>query len=192
MARELNRDGSRPFITWYDAASGARVELSVATTANWVAKTAGYLADELVIEPGDAVAVDPSLHWITAVLLLATWTIGGRVAAAGDGAELVEVPLDPMGAGFSRLVAVYPDQFVASEASGGDVGADVGELPSGGRLLTTLPLDGAGLGWGLLAPLAAGGSVVYVTGTDDVADIAGTERATHTVGVDVAGLPRLG
>ncbi|MDX6375117.1 MAG: hypothetical protein QOD98_4105, partial [Nocardioidaceae bacterium] len=33
---ELRRDSGRPLLTWYDEGSGERVELSVATYANWV------------------------------------------------------------------------------------------------------------------------------------------------------------
>lgn len=194
LARELQRDGSRPFITWYDVATGARVELSVATTANWVAKAAGYLADELIILPGDPVLIEPALHWITAVLLLAIWTVGGDAETnPAAGGERFEVALDGMGVALSRMVAAYPDVFAPIEPSGADLVANApGDLPPGARLLTTLPLDkGAGIGWGLLAPLAVGGSVVYVVGADEVADIATSERATHAVGLDVPGLPRL-
>ena len=38
---------ARPLVTFYDDATGERVELSVATYANWVAKTAGLAQDEL-------------------------------------------------------------------------------------------------------------------------------------------------
>ncbi|MDQ1686476.1 MAG: hypothetical protein QOC82_3213, partial [Frankiaceae bacterium] len=50
-----------------------------------------------------------------------------------------------------------------------------------------------GLDASLLVPLAAGGSVVMVANADvsRLADRAKMERATHTAGCDVAGLPRL-
>ncbi|HWC34958.1 MAG TPA: TIGR03089 family protein [Mycobacteriales bacterium] len=186
---ELRRDGARPFITAYDAEAG-RVELSVATTANWVAKVAGYLEDELGVGPGDQIEVAPTLHWLTAVVLLAGWAVGAEVcfdpAAA---AQQIEVPLDPMGAGLLRLVAAYPDRYVPASPSGK---AAAGDVPAGARLLTTLPLDGTGVGPGLLGPLAAGGSVVYVAAPELAAKVAADERVTHTAGVDVAGLPRLG
>src|SRR4051794_36826033 len=98
---ELRRDGARPFITAYDA-GGGRVELSVATIANWVAKTAGYLEDELGIGPGDEIGVDPTLHWLTAVALLAGWAVGADVLIAAPPGTQLDVPLDPMGAAFSR------------------------------------------------------------------------------------------
>jgi len=188
LETEVRRDGTRPFITAYDAAGG-RVELSVATTANWVAKTAGYLEDEHGIEPGDRIAVDPTLHWLTAVVFLAGSAVGADVVVGeAQGAQHIDVPLDPMGAGFSRLVAAYPDHYVPS-APAGDV-SSVG-LPAGARVLTTLPLDETGIGVGLLGPLAAGGSVVYLATADAAAKVAAAERVTHTAGIDVPGLPRL-
>jgi hypothetical protein len=189
---ELRRDGARPLITAYDG-DGNRVELSVTTVANWVAKGAGYLEDELGVEPGDPIAIEPTLHWLTAVAALAGWAVGAEVdLSASTDARPVEIPLDPMGAGFSRLVAAYPDRYVPRSPSGGPELAASPEVPRGARVLTTLPLDGSGIGPGLLGPLAAGGSVVYADAACDLPRIAATERVTHTAGADVAGLPRLG
>ena len=39
LADALRADPGRPLITFYDDATGERVELSVATFGNWVAKT---------------------------------------------------------------------------------------------------------------------------------------------------------
>jgi hypothetical protein len=89
------------------------------------------------------------------------------------------------------MVAVYPDQYEPTEPSGEVEVATAPALPRGARVLTTLPLDEAGARVGLLAPLAAQGSVVYSAPANDLAAIAATERATHTAGVDVPGLPRL-
>jgi hypothetical protein len=191
LDNELRRDGARPFITTYDAA-GNRIELSVATTANWVAKAAGYLADELGVEPGDEVGIDPSLHWLTAVTLLAAWAVGADVRFDAPQAVPIDVPRDPMGVAFSRMVAAYPDQYVAASPAGDDEVAAAPGLPAGVRLLTTLALDGVGIGLGLLGPLAAGGSVVYAESATDLGAIATAERVTHTAGIDVPGLPRLG
>ena len=47
LAATLRTDPGRPLVTFYDDATGERVELSVATYANWVAKTAGLVQDEL-------------------------------------------------------------------------------------------------------------------------------------------------
>lgn len=76
----LRRDSARPLLTWYDDATGERVELSVATYANWVFKTANMLQDGLAAEPGERVAVMLPAHWQTSVLLSACWATGLVVA----------------------------------------------------------------------------------------------------------------
>lgn len=191
LRTELRRDGARPFITAYDD-HGGRVELSVATTANWVAKTAGYLVDEVGVEPGETVAVDPTLHWLHAVVLLAAWTVGARVdLGPAPEVEPLAVPLDLLGAAFSRMVAGYPDAYDPTDPSGAPEVAAAPTLAPGARLLTTLPLDVAGARVGLLAPLSASGSVVYATGGVDLEATATDERVTHTAGFELAGLPRV-
>ena len=80
LARSLARDGARPLVTFYDDATGERVELSVATYANWVSKTANLLQDGLSAEPGERVAVLLPTHWQTAVILSACWSAGLVVA----------------------------------------------------------------------------------------------------------------
>ena len=47
LARLLRDDAGRPLVTFYDDATGERVELSVTTYANWVAKAASLLVEEL-------------------------------------------------------------------------------------------------------------------------------------------------
>ena len=51
----LRADPSGPFLTFYDDATGERIELSLTSLENWVAKTANLLVDELDLEPGDVV-----------------------------------------------------------------------------------------------------------------------------------------
>ena len=80
LSAALARDGARPLITFYDDATGERVELSVATYANWVNKTANLLQDGLSTEPGERVAVQLPTHWQTAVILSACWAAGLVVA----------------------------------------------------------------------------------------------------------------
>ncbi|HEX3897741.1 MAG TPA: TIGR03089 family protein [Mycobacteriales bacterium] len=195
LTRELRRDGSRPFITWYGAAAGERVELSLATTANWVAKIAGYVEDELDTYADQPIVIDPALHWISAVAVLAIWSAGAEVSTdpTAEG-ERLELPLDPMGMGLSRLVAAYPDSYSPVAPSGSDeVSAVAGAVPEGARVLTALPLTASGMVLGLLGPLAAGGSVVYsLADAAGLTDRATAERVTHTAGLDVPGLPRLG
>ena len=52
LATALRDDPARPLLTFHDDATGERTELSVATFANWVAKTANLLADDLGAGPG--------------------------------------------------------------------------------------------------------------------------------------------
>jgi uncharacterized protein (TIGR03089 family) len=76
----LRRDPARPLITFYDDATDERTELSVTTFANWVAKTANLLRDDVGAAPGDRVAVLLPAHWQTAAVLLGAWSMGLTVA----------------------------------------------------------------------------------------------------------------
>ncbi len=80
LAAELRRDSGRPLLTWYDDRTGERVELSVATYANWVAKAASLLVDEHELERRDVLLVDLPSHWLGPVFLGAAWTAGLAVA----------------------------------------------------------------------------------------------------------------
>ncbi|WP_320781661.1 TIGR03089 family protein [Streptomyces sp. CRN 30] len=97
LSSALAADPGRPLVTFYDDATGERVELSVATFANWVAKTANLLQDELSAEPGDRVALLLPAHWQTAVWLLACASVGVVADVAGDpaAADLVVSGPDP-------------------------------------------------------------------------------------------------
>ena len=72
-----------PRITYYDDATGERIELSTVTLANWAAKTANLLRDELGAGPGSRVAVLLPAHWQTAAVLLGVWWIGAEVVLTG-------------------------------------------------------------------------------------------------------------
>ncbi|MEV4479234.1 TIGR03089 family protein [Micromonospora coxensis] len=85
FADAIATDPTRPLLTWYDDATGERTELSGATLANWVAKTANLLVDELALAPGDSAAVLLPPHWQTAAVLLGCWSAKLTVAdAPGD------------------------------------------------------------------------------------------------------------
>ena len=90
LAALVAADAGRPLVTWYaHDGSGAvteRVELSVVTYANWVAKTAGLLTDALDLERGDTLLVDLPTHWLTPVAWGAAWSAGLVVAQPGDAA----------------------------------------------------------------------------------------------------------
>jgi uncharacterized protein (TIGR03089 family) len=66
---------SAPFVTWYGV-DGTRAELSVVSYANGVAKTAGFLQDVLLVEPGDRIRVQLGLHWQTSIWLGACAILG--------------------------------------------------------------------------------------------------------------------
>jgi len=74
----LAADGMGPRITYYDDATGERIELSTVTLANWAAKTANLLRDELGAGAGSRVAVLLPAHWQTAAVLLGVWWIGAE------------------------------------------------------------------------------------------------------------------
>jgi uncharacterized protein (TIGR03089 family) len=80
---------TRPLLTYYDDATGERVELSATTTANWAAKAANLLRDECDVEEGTPVAVLLPAHWQTAAVLLAIWWCGAEVVAEPADAEWV-------------------------------------------------------------------------------------------------------
>ncbi|CAM5682143.1 acyl-CoA synthetase [Streptomyces badius] len=80
----LSADPARPLVTFYDDATGERVELSVATFANWVAKTANLLQGDLSAEPGDRLALLLPAHWQSAVWLLACSSVGVVADVQGD------------------------------------------------------------------------------------------------------------
>jgi uncharacterized protein (TIGR03089 family) len=79
----LRADPVGPRITYYDDASGERIELSGVTLANWAAKTANLLRDELGAGPGSRVAVLLPAHWQTAAVLFGVWWIGAEAVLSG-------------------------------------------------------------------------------------------------------------
>ena len=84
LADQLRRDPGRPLVTFYDHATGERTELSVATYANWVAKTASLLVEELGLERGQLLRLDLPTHWLGPVVLGAAWTAGLTVTFSED------------------------------------------------------------------------------------------------------------
>jgi uncharacterized protein (TIGR03089 family) len=80
-----DRDPAQPLLTLRDGP--ARVELSGATTANWVAKSANLLVDGL--GGPQRIGLLLPLHWQAVALLLAGVTTGATVVVARDAAELI-------------------------------------------------------------------------------------------------------
>jgi uncharacterized protein (TIGR03089 family) len=79
----LRADPVGPRITYYDDATGERIELSAITLANWAAKTGNLLRDELGAGPASRVAVYLPAHWQTAAVLFGVWWIGADVLLGG-------------------------------------------------------------------------------------------------------------
>ena len=84
LAAQLRRDPGRPLLTFYDHATDERVELSVTTYANWVAKASGLLSDVADLERGMTLRIDLPPHWLSPVFLGAAWTIGLRVTTSDE------------------------------------------------------------------------------------------------------------
>lgn len=126
LEHQLRLDGSRPLVTFYDDATGERVELSVVTYANWVAKTAGLLDDELMVERGGTALVDLPLHWLGPVWLGALWSLG--VAVTDDRSRAAEVDL-----------VVCGPEHVAEHATSGVPVVALSLLPMAARFRSPLP-----------------------------------------------------
>jgi uncharacterized protein (TIGR03089 family) len=98
LAAALVRDPAGPLLTFYDDATGERTELSATSLANWVAKTANLLRDDVGTAPGDRVAVLLPAHWQAAAILLGAWTAAAVVGTAPDGAAAAFTTADGVGA----------------------------------------------------------------------------------------------
>jgi uncharacterized protein (TIGR03089 family) len=108
LADQLRRDPGRPFLTFYDHATDERVELSLTTYANWVAKVSGLLVEEGDLERGDSIRIDLPPHWLGPVFLGAAWTVGLRVTRSDSPDAVVCGPQDlPMWAGRAAELPVF-------------------------------------------------------------------------------------
>ena len=119
-------DPSQPLVTYYDMATGERVELSTTTTANWVAKTSNFLVDDLDAGPGTRIRIGLPSHWLTTVWILSAWHVGAAVVdhaadiglsgpdLVADEPHRVAASLRPLGGRFPQP----PDGFL-------DLGAEV-------------------------------------------------------------------
>lgn len=131
LTRQLRTEAGRPLVTFYDEATGERVELSVTTYANWVAKTASLLTEEHDLERGQRLVVDLPTHWLGPVFLGAAWTVG-----------LVVVGPDDAGRTGVDAVVCGPGSLARWAASAGDVPVlACSLLPLGVRFADPLPPD---------------------------------------------------
>jgi uncharacterized protein (TIGR03089 family) len=124
----LRTDAVGPRITYYDDATGERIELSGVTLANWAAKTGNLLRDEMGAGPGSRVAILLPAHWQTAAVLFGVWWIGA------------EAVLDPAGpAGQTDLALATADRLEEADGTGaGEVA--VLSLDAFGRPAPDLPI----------------------------------------------------
>jgi uncharacterized protein (TIGR03089 family) len=107
--RLLAADPGRPFVTYYDEASGERSELSRKSLANWVAKTHFLVTDELGLGVGDTALVELPPHWISVPAILGCLTAGLMLTDSGP-ADVAFVEPD-------RLPADAPDVYAIAPTS---------------------------------------------------------------------------
>jgi len=157
----LVRDPAGPRITFYDDATGARIELSAVTLANWAAKTANLLRDEFAVQPGSRIVVLLPAHWQTAAVLLGCWWAGADVvleptsdaelalvtaehlADVADVAEVAALSLDAFGmpvrdlpigiTDYATSVRAHGDAFVPAGAGPALAGASVEDVLAAAR-----------------------------------------------------------
>ena len=153
-------DPAGPRITYYDDATGERIELSTATLVNWAAKTGNLMRDEMGAGPDTRVAVLLPAHWQTAAVLFGIWWIGAEVVTAGQAdvalctaprlgeadeavgvGEIAVLSLDPFGkpvpdlpvglTDYATAVRVHGDQIIPERHPGAALdGRSVAEVLS--------------------------------------------------------------
>jgi len=97
--RNATHHGHRPAVT--AITENGRYEQSYASMAQWVAKGAHLLQSDLMIEPGEKLAICSRLSWHTQAIVLAAWWVGLDVTTNPQGAAVVIVssPLSHDGLG---------------------------------------------------------------------------------------------
>ena len=191
LAAAVRRSAAAPLLTCYDDATDERMELSAATLANWVAKTANLLQEEFDVGPGSSVAVALPVHWQTAAVLLGTWSCGAAVVdtAAEDDGRLAECDVV-----LSTQDRIAPLEDTGLVATARELAGRLG-IGAGDRVLVDdrTAAETGPVAW-LLAPLAAGASVVLSRNTapDRLPRRTESERVTATLGAQVEGVRELG
>jgi uncharacterized protein (TIGR03089 family) len=160
-------DPAGPRITYYDDATGERIELSTATLANWAAKTGNLLRDEMGAGASTRVAVLLPAHWQTAAVLFGIWWIGAEVITDGQAdvalctaerlgdadeavgvGEIAVLSLDPFGkpapdlpvgvTDYATAVRVHGDQIFPERSPGAALdGRSVTDVLSGALAAAT-------------------------------------------------------
>lgn len=192
LRQQVARTPGDPLVTFYDEATGERVELSFTTYDNWVSKTASLLQDELGLTRGDLVVIDLPTHWLATVWLGAAWSLGLACSDADrpDRADLVVCGPDGVEQHAGRAAVVVACSL----------------LPMGTRFRTPLPpgvLDFGEVVWAqpdrLLVLDPASPTDVAWSDTDGELDQAsllalpadGSRRVTTVPPAGRDGLPRL-
>lgn len=209
LAPLLTTDPASPRLTVYDETTGARMEFSGVTLDNWANKIANMLVDEFDATPDTTIRIDLPVSWQAAVIGIGTFaarltplydegpgdlvfTTVERFDDWPDADDVVVVSDDPFGRGveeaggelplgavdFGPTVRFYGDQYYGESAQLSDFATDaIGAerwLVSGWSSTSDFQSQ-------VLAPLAAGGSVVVVAGmvsADRLDEIAITEKVT--------------
>jgi uncharacterized protein (TIGR03089 family) len=121
--RLLAADPGRPFVTYYDEASGERSELSRKSLANWVAKTHFLLRDELGLGVGDTALIALPPHWISLPAVLGALTAGLELTEAGP-ADVAFVEPARLPADAADVYVVAPDSAAVGLGDHVPAGAD--------------------------------------------------------------------
>lgn len=117
LARRVRAEGGTPLLTHYGA-DGSRTELSAASFANWVDKTANLLDDLGLDADADIAApvlLEAPAHWMSLVWPFACWRAGAgvRVVARADaaGADLAVTGPDAPGPVAAQTLACSLDPW---------------------------------------------------------------------------------
>ena len=119
LRRLVAADPGRPRVTVYDDTDsptrGERIELSARVLANWVAKAANLLRDDLDVGPGSVVLLDLPPHWRTLYWAFAAWSVGACVEVPGH-RTTADAGHDAAGSTATPAVVVTDAADVASTA----------------------------------------------------------------------------
>lgn len=116
-------DRTRPWVTHYDGPD-SRVELSVASVANAVAKASSLLRDGLGLPPGAVVSIDLPRHWQLPVWVLAALSVGATVARDTTGRDPTGQDSAGSVAGGDVDVRIVGPRGLAAITAGAAAGAD--------------------------------------------------------------------
>jgi uncharacterized protein (TIGR03089 family) len=192
-----------PRITYYDDATGERIELSTATLANWAAKTGNLLRDELGAAPSSRVAVMLPAHWQTAAVLFGIWWIGAEVVTTGQAdialctidrltdadnavgmGEIAVLSLDPFGKPVPDLPVGVTDYATAVRVHGDQISPErIPGVALDGRsvadVLTAARTSAAAQGF------AAGDRVMSVASWGDADELTDNLLAVYAIGASL-------